>query len=134
MRLQDKVALITSAQHHCAKAIATGFAREGANCAIMDESLSKAEQLAAEVRSLGRRALPLQFDVTKKSEVEEAVRRAVTEFGRIDVLLNCSGITHESDFLNFTEEAFNQCIDRGPKAYFLAAQAVGVSCRATWCR
>src|SRR5437016_13442289 len=123
MRLQDKIVLATSAQNPCAKAIATGFAREGANCAIMDESLSKAEQLAAEVRSLGRRALPLQFDVTKKSEVEEAVRRAVTEFGRIDVLLNCSGITQKSDFLHSTEEAFNQCIDRGPKAYFLAARS-----------
>jgi 2-deoxy-D-gluconate 3-dehydrogenase len=125
MRLQDKVALITSAQNPCAKAIVTGFAREGANCVVVDQDLGKAEQLAAEVRSIGRRALALQFDVTKKSGVEEAVRRAVAEFGRIDVLLNCSGITHESDFLSFTEEAFNQCIERGPKAYFLAAQAVG---------
>jgi len=41
------------------------------------------------------------------------------------VLLNFSGITHESDFLSFTEAAFNECIDRGPKAYFLAAQAAG---------
>ena len=85
----------------------------------------KRNRLAAEVRSLGRRALPLQFDITKKSQVEEVVRRTVAEFGRIDVLLNCSALTYESDFLNFTEEAFNQCIDRGPKAYFLACQAVG---------
>lgn len=125
MRLQDKVVLITSAQNPCAKAIVTGFAREGAHCAIVDEDASKAQQLAVDVRALGRRALPIQFDVTKKSQVEEAVRRTVAEFGRIDVLLNCSGITHESDFLSFTEEAFNQCIDRGPKAYFLAAQVVG---------
>ncbi len=40
-------------------------------------------------------------------------------------MLNCSGVTHDSDFLNFTEDAFNRCIDRGPKAYFLFAQAVG---------
>ena len=125
MRLQDKVVLITSAQNPCAKAIVTGFAREGANCAIVDEDASKAQQLAAEVRALGQRALPIQFDVTKKSQVEEAVRRAVAEFRRIDVLLNCSGITHNNDFLSFTEEAFNRCIDRGPKAYFLAAQAAG---------
>ena len=125
MRLQDKIVLITSAQNPCAKALTLGFAREAANCVIADDDAGKAEQLAAEVRSLGRRALALQVDVTKKSQVEEAVRRSVSEFGRIDVLLNCSGITHESDFLNLTEEAFNQCIDRGPKAYFLAAQAVG---------
>ena len=125
MRLKDKIVLITSAQHPCARAIAMGFAREGANCVIVDADGSQAEQLAAEVRSLGRLALLLQFDITKKSQVEEVVRRAVAEFGRIDVLLNCSDLPYESDFLNFTEEAFNECINRGPKAYFLACQAVG---------
>ena len=125
MRLQDKIAFLTSVQNPCSHAIAMGFAREGANCVVTDEDAGKAEQLAAEVRSLGRRALALQIDVTKKSQVEEAVRRTVTEFGRIDVLLNCSGIPHESDFLTFTEDAFNECIDRGPKAHFLTCQAVG---------
>lgn len=125
MRMQEKVVLLTSAQNPCASAIMMGFAREGANCVVVDGDAGKAEQLAANVRTLGRRALALQIDITKKSEVEKAVGRAVAEFGRIDVLLNCSGIMHESDFLSFTEEAFNQCIDRGPKAYFLACQAVG---------
>src|SRR4030095_10983717 len=125
MRLQDKIAMVTSAQNLCARAIALGFAREGANCSVLDEDAGRAEQLAAEVRSLGRRALAIQCDVTRKSQIEEAVRRAVAEFGRIDVLLNCSGISHESDFLSFTEDAFNRCIERGPKAYFLASQAAG---------
>jgi 3-oxoacyl-[acyl-carrier protein] reductase len=125
MRMEEKIVLATSVQHPCAHAIVLGFAREGANCVVVDEDRSQAEQLAAQVRSLGRRALPLQFDVTQKSQVEEIVKRAVTEFGRIDVLLNCSGITHEADFLTLTEQAFNQCIDRGPKAYFLTSQAVG---------
>jgi NAD(P)-dependent dehydrogenase (short-subunit alcohol dehydrogenase family) len=125
MRLQDKIVLITSAQHPCARVLAVGFAREGAHCAVCDEDAEKAEQLAANVRALGRRALSLRADVTKKPEVEDAVRRTIAEFDRIDVLLNCSGTSHESDFLNFTEAAFNRCIDRGPKAYFLFAQAVG---------
>jgi 2-dehydro-3-deoxy-D-gluconate 5-dehydrogenase len=125
MRMANRIVLATSVQHPCAHAIVLGFAREGANCVLVDEDPSRTEQLAAQVRSLGRRALPLQFDVTKKSQVEEIVRRAVEEFGRIDVLLNCSGITHEGDFLTLTEQAFNKCIDRGPKAYFLTSQAVG---------
>src|SRR4030095_4428226 len=125
MRLKDKIVLITNAQNPCAQAIAAGFAREGANCVVLDRDASKAEQLGAAVRSLRPRALALPVDLTKQSEMEEAVRRTGAEFGRIDVLLNCSGITHESDFLSFTEEAFNQCIERGPKAYFLAAHAVG---------
>jgi NAD(P)-dependent dehydrogenase (short-subunit alcohol dehydrogenase family) len=125
MRLKDKIALITSAQNPCTHAIVVGFAREGANCVVADDDANKAEQLAAEVRSLGRRALALQFDVTKKSQVEEVVRRTVAEFGRIDILFNCSGLMQESDFLSLTEKAFNDCIDHGPKAYFLACQAVG---------
>ena len=125
MRLKDKVALITSASHPCAGAIAVGFAREGADCVIVDGQLSKAEQLAAEVRSIGRRALALELDVTKKAQVEDGVRRAVTEFGRIDIVLNCSAVARDSDFLSFSEEAFNDCIERGPKAYFLFAQAAG---------
>lgn len=125
MRLQDKVALITSAQHPCARAIVLGFAREGASCVVIDAEAGKADELAAEVRSTGRRSLGLQLDVTKKSQIEGAVQGSVAEFGHIDILLNCSGVTHESDFLSFTEDAFNQCIDRGPKSYFLAAQAVG---------
>jgi 3-oxoacyl-[acyl-carrier protein] reductase len=125
MRLQDKVVLVTSAQNPCVRAIVLGFAREGAHCAVIDDDASRAEQLAGEVRTLGRRALALQADVTKKSDVQEAVGKAVAEFGRIDILLNCSGITRDSDFLSLTEEAFNRCIDRGPKAYFLVAQAAG---------
>lgn len=125
MRLTDKVVLITSAQHPCTGALAAGFAREGANCAVFDADAGKANKLAADIRSVGRRALALQVDVTQKAQVEEGVRRTIAEFGRIDVLLNCSGVTHESDFLNFTEEAFTECIARGPKAYFLAAQAAG---------
>jgi len=125
MRLQGKIALITSAENPCGRAIAIGFAREGAHCVVLDTDAQRAENLAAEVRSLGRRALALQCDVTKKSRVEDIVRRAVAEFGRIDVSLNCSALTRESDFLNLTEETFNESIDRGPKAYFLACQAVG---------
>jgi NAD(P)-dependent dehydrogenase (short-subunit alcohol dehydrogenase family) len=125
MRLEDKVVLVTSAQNPCAHAIVTGFAREGAHCVVADSEAGRAEQLAAEAQSVGRRALPLQADVTKKSQVEEVVRRAVGEFGRIDVLFNCSGLMQKSDFLTLPEDTFNSCIDRGPKAYFLTCQAVG---------
>jgi NAD(P)-dependent dehydrogenase (short-subunit alcohol dehydrogenase family) len=125
MRLLNKTVFVTSAQNPCTEAIATSFAREGANCFILDDDASAAERLAARVRSVGRQALAFVGDVTKKTQVEEAVSRAVGEFGCIDVLLNCSAITRESNFLDFSEESFNQCIERGPKAYFLACQAVG---------
>jgi NAD(P)-dependent dehydrogenase (short-subunit alcohol dehydrogenase family) len=125
MRLQDKVCLITSAQNPCADALATAFAREGAHCIILDQDAGKAQALASRVQAGGRRALGIEADVTRKNQVEAAVGRAVAEFGRIDVLLNCSAVTIENGFLEFTEDDFNACFERGPKAYFLACQAVG---------
>jgi NAD(P)-dependent dehydrogenase (short-subunit alcohol dehydrogenase family) len=101
MRLQNKIAFITCAQHPCARAIALGFAGEGAHCVVGDEAADRAEKLAAELCSLGRQSLAPILNLTQKLSVEEAVRRAVTEFGRIDVLLNCSGITQQADFLGF---------------------------------
>jgi NAD(P)-dependent dehydrogenase (short-subunit alcohol dehydrogenase family) len=103
----------------------SGFAREGANCVIVDSDMSTAERLAARVRSFGRDAVAFQCDVTKKVEIGQAVGRAVAEFAAIDVLLNCSANTLECGFLELTEYDFNECINRGPKAYFLACQAVG---------
>ena len=74
---------------------------------------------------VGRRALAHQSDLTKKAQVKEAVKHAVGEFERIDVLLNCSGVTRQNTFLDFSKVSFSRCIDRGPKAYFLVCQAVG---------
>jgi NAD(P)-dependent dehydrogenase (short-subunit alcohol dehydrogenase family) len=125
MLLQDKVLFVTAASHAVGRAIALGMAREGAHGVAFDDALAPAQALADEFRRLGRRALALHGDVTDKHGVEAAVARAVQEFGRIDILLNCSAVSYENDFLNFEPVAFNQCIDRGPKAYFLACQAVG---------
>jgi NAD(P)-dependent dehydrogenase (short-subunit alcohol dehydrogenase family) len=125
MKMQDKIFLLTGARNACAQAIAIRFAREGAHCVAVDGELAAAEMLAAKIRALGRRALALQIDTTNKLQVEEMVQRAVAAFGRIDVLLNSSAHARVGDFFSFTAETFNECIDRGPKAYFLASQAVG---------
>ena len=87
MRLQDKIILITSAQNPCAKALTLGFAREGANCVIADDDAGKAEQLAADVRSLGRRALALEVDVTKNPRLR---RLSGVRFRNSDGSMCCS--------------------------------------------
>jgi len=125
MRLQDKTCMITSAQNPCAGALVTAFACEGAHCVIVDQDEGKAGTLAARLRAGDRRTLAVKADVTKKADIQEAVAHTVAEFGRIDVLLNCSAITMEKSFLDFTEDDFNACLACGSKAYFLACQAVG---------
>jgi len=53
------------------------------------------------------------------------VRRTVAEFGRIDVLVNATGVSHNQAFLTFNEADFDHCLDVGLKAFFLTCQAVG---------
>jgi len=125
MRLDGKIALVTSASGLFGKTIALAYSKEGADLAVVDEDAQKADDVAAQVRELGRRALALQVDVTKKAAVEGMVQHVVSEFGQIDVLVNATGTAHNQNFLTFKEEDFDHCLDIGLKAYFLTCQAVG---------
>ena len=74
---------------------------------------------------MGRRSLALEVDVTNKAAVEELVRRAVDEFGGIDILFNGTGVSHNQAFLTFKEADFDHAMAVGLKAFFLTCQAVG---------
>lgn len=125
MRLEDKIAIVTGVGARIGPVVALGYAREGAHIVAVDEEAAKAETVAQQVRALGRKALPLQVDVTKKAQVEKMVERAVSEFGRIDVLFNGTGVSHNQAFLTFKEEDFDHALAVGLKAFFLTCQAVG---------
>lgn len=125
MRLENKIAVVTGVGARIAKVVAPAYAREGAHVVAVDEDGSKAEAVAAEVKSLGRKALSLQVDVTKKAEVDAMVDRVVSEFGRIDILFNGTGVSHNQAFLTFKEEDFDHAMAVGLKAFFLTCQAVG---------
>jgi NAD(P)-dependent dehydrogenase (short-subunit alcohol dehydrogenase family) len=125
MRLENKIAIVSGAGGRNGEVIALGYAREGADLVAVDEDGAKAEAVAAQARALGRRALGLQVDVTKKADVTEMVRRVVAELGRIDVLINATGVSHNQAFLIFNEADFDHCLDVGLKAFFLTCQAVG---------
>lgn len=125
MKLLDKVALITESSNPCGRAIARGFAHEGADCVVLDAQVEPAEQLAVELRALGRRAVGFPCDIRSKTQVGAAVERVVGQFGRIDILLNCSSADIGRDFLTVSADDFNRALDQGPKAYFLFCQAVG---------
>lgn len=125
MKLLDKVALVTDASNPCGRAIAQGFAREGADCAVLHGQVEVAQQLAMELRRMGRRADGFACDDKNKTQVVATVERVAAQFGRIDILLNCSTADVAGDFLTLSADDFNRALDQGPKAYFLFCQAVG---------
>ncbi len=92
MRLQGKVAIITGASRGIGRAIALAFAQEGADAVVVSRNLSEVEETAAKIRVLGKRALALKVDVSRREDVEVMVKSTLREFGRIDVLVNNAGI------------------------------------------
>jgi NAD(P)-dependent dehydrogenase (short-subunit alcohol dehydrogenase family) len=90
--LEGKVAIVTGAARGIGKAISLEFARSGADIAAVDLDAETLQETAAGVRGLDRRCLTIVADVTREAEVGEAVRRTVSELGRIDILCNNAGV------------------------------------------
>ncbi|NVO14635.1 MAG: SDR family oxidoreductase [Rhodoplanes sp.] len=87
-RLQGKVAIVTGAGGGIGGAISRQFAAEGAAVVILDIAAEPLETTAAAIRSAGGRVSTLVADVAEESTAETAVARAVSEFGRLDVLVS----------------------------------------------
>ena len=89
--LSGRVALVTGAASGMGKQMALGFAEAGADLVLADLNLPGAEESAAEIHSLGRRALPFQCDVSKPEQITTMFEVLDAEFGRIDILGNVAG-------------------------------------------
>jgi NAD(P)-dependent dehydrogenase (short-subunit alcohol dehydrogenase family) len=92
MRLKDKVAIVTGGGQGIGKAIALAFAAEGASVVVAARNLANLNKTAEEIVSKGGKARAIQTDVTKEPDIERLVADTVKEFGKLDILVNNSGI------------------------------------------
>ena len=105
--LKDKVALVTGAgsQIGYGRGIVMLLAEEGCDIIAADKDLDGTRKTAADVEAMGRRALAVQVDVTRRDEVDDMVQKALEKFGRIDILVNNAGASSQlRPFLEMTEE------------------------------
>ena len=125
MRLADKVALVTGGARGIGRAIALGFAREGADVALVYErNVAAAEATAADIRDLGRRALAIRADVADSGQVRATVDSVINTLGSIDILVNNAGITGNAPFLELAEAEWDRMLAVDLKSVFLVGQAV----------
>jgi 3-oxoacyl-[acyl-carrier protein] reductase len=109
---KDKTVLITGGSRGIGKAIVLEFAKLGANVVINYVSSSqKANDLAKEVETLDAKALVVQADVSNFEDSQRLVEETIKEFGKIDVLINNSGITRDNLMLRMSEEDFDKVIN-----------------------
>ena len=128
--LSGRTALVTGAARGLGRAIALAFAEAGADVALGLRDLSRDDGLADEIRSLGRRALPLQMDVSQLDQVEAAVAATVEELGALDLLVNnAGGGAGHGPAEDVSLEAFQQTLDVNLRGTFLVCQAAFTSMR-----
>lgn len=124
MSLKGHVAFISGAGRNIGRAIALELAAEGADLVLNTRrSKDDIDQVAAEARELGVKALPLLGDVGLGSEVRRIAERALAEFGKVDILVNNAAIRPEKPFLELTEADWREVMAVDLDAAFYTCQA-----------
>ena len=123
--LTGNIALVTGAARGLGRAISLALAHAGADVALGLRDVTTGGSLAAEIEALGRRALPLQMDVTRLDQITQAVEAAVAHFGRLDILVNNAGLGPSNVPERVTEADYDLTMQVNVKGTFFVSQAVG---------
>jgi 3-oxoacyl-[acyl-carrier protein] reductase len=123
--LAGKVALITGASRGIGRGCATALAEAGADVAVnFRVQQEAARETCALIEGLGRRAIPVQADVSQAQEVDRMIRRIGQELGAVDILVNNAGIVRRYPWDRIPEEGWDEIMAVNLKSAYLVTQSV----------
>ncbi len=122
-RLAGKVALITGGGTGIGRGTALAFAREGAKVAVAGRRVEKLQEVVSEIKAAGGEAIAVACDVSRAADAQNAIRKTIEAFGRLDVLVNNAGVLHVSTIEEIPEEDWDRLIDANLKGPFLMCRA-----------
>jgi NAD(P)-dependent dehydrogenase (short-subunit alcohol dehydrogenase family) len=124
-RLDGKVALVTGGSRGIGRATALGLAEAGADVAVASRKLPDLENVAAEIRKMGRKSLPVAAHVGRMDDISSLVAKVRDEFGRIDILVNNAGTSPAlASSLEVDERLWDSIMNLNLKGLFFLSQAV----------
>jgi NAD(P)-dependent dehydrogenase (short-subunit alcohol dehydrogenase family) len=123
--LTGHVAIVTGGSIGLGRQMAQGLAEMGANLVLCARKKERCETAAEELRTLGVKTVPLACDVTNPASVQEVVQTTVSQFGRIDILINNAGTSWGAPTEEMSLEQWNKVLQTNLTGTFLCSQAVG---------
>ena len=124
--LDDHVAVVIGGYGVLAGAVAEALARAGTNTAVLGPDGDKARKKAESIRQrTGREAMGIRANASRKKDLMNARDRIVSQWGRMDILVNAAGINSDTPFFEISEKEWNRILDVNLKSAFLACQVFG---------
>jgi NAD(P)-dependent dehydrogenase (short-subunit alcohol dehydrogenase family) len=124
MEIEGRVAVVTGGARRVGRALSLGLAEAGADV-IVDhhDSPDEAAETVAAIEALGRRAVAVKADVSRRSDVARIVAAARDTFGRLDIVVNSASLFESAPLLEITEDEWDRVMAVNLKGPFLLSQA-----------
>lgn len=123
--LEGKIAIVTGASRGIGRAIALNLAAAGANIvAVYQQNKTMVDELAQELEPLGRVCLAVKANVAIEDDVNALVDQTMTQFGRVDILINNAGITKDGLIMRMKSEDWHNVLNVNLSGMFYATKAV----------
>lgn len=123
MKLEGKKAIVTGGAAGIGKAIALALANEGADVAIADIQIEKANVVVKQIRDQGRHAMAIRCDVGDSAQVDAMVKQAADEMGGVHVLVNNAAIISQGTFWEVSDEIWHRIIRNNLSSVFFCSRA-----------
>lgn len=121
-QVDGKTAIVTGAGRGIGRALAIGLAEAGADVALLSRTKEDLESTAQAIEALGKKAYPIQADVSKREDVQRAINILRGQVGKIDILVNNAGMNIRSAALDVTDEEWETIVNTNLKSAFMMSQ------------
>ena len=123
--LANKTAVVIGGTSGIGQALSIGLAQAGADVVASARRMQNVEETAAEIERCGRRTLRLCSDVSDRSSLEHLLSESIREFEKVDILVNCAGITARTPTLTMPEKEWAEIVDTNLKGTLRSCQIFG---------
>ncbi len=121
--LKGRVAVVSGASSGLGRQMAVAFAQQGADLVVLARRIERLEELKKQLEEYGVKVLPLQCDVTKTEEIDNAAKTAESTFGKVDILVNCAGSSKDAGVLAMNDEQWDFTISTDLTSVFKMTRA-----------